>query len=103
MADSYTLLLLPPLPAFRLPRYEPWPAFDYEAASGTRTAQPPVARYPRCKPWIEPLVALVLLIVTAPVVLLAALAVRLTSRGPAFYRQTRLGRDGRPYTLYKLR
>ncbi len=39
----------------------------------------------------------------APVVLVAAMAVKLTSRGPAFYRSTRLGKDGRPFTFYKLR
>src|SRR5262249_59432916 len=31
------------------------------------------------------------------------LAVKLTSRGPAVYRQTRLGRYGRPFVIYKLR
>ena len=31
------------------------------------------------------------------------LAVRLTSRGPAFYRQVRAGRGGRPFVLLKLR
>jgi lipopolysaccharide/colanic/teichoic acid biosynthesis glycosyltransferase len=38
-----------------------------------------------------------------PIVLLAALAVKLTSRGPAFYSQTRLGLHGVPFTIYKLR
>src|ERR1700722_548461 len=38
--------------------------------------------------------ALVLLIVLAPVLLLAAVAVRLSSPGPAFFRQRRVGRDG---------
>jgi lipopolysaccharide/colanic/teichoic acid biosynthesis glycosyltransferase len=47
--------------------------------------------------------ALVLLVLTAPVLLLAALAIKLTSRGPVFYTQTRLGRGGLPYTIYKLR
>jgi lipopolysaccharide/colanic/teichoic acid biosynthesis glycosyltransferase len=47
--------------------------------------------------------ALALLVVTGPVLLLAALAIKLTSRGPVFYSQTRLGRGGRPYTIYKLR
>src|SRR5262245_41573784 len=52
---------------------------------------------------VDFLFALVLLALSAPVVLLAALAVKLTSRGPALYCQTRLGRGGRPYTIYKLR
>lgn len=33
----------------------------------------------------------------------SALLIRITSRGPAIYRQTRLGRFGRPFTIYKLR
>src|SRR6266567_413632 len=31
------------------------------------------------------------------------MAIKLTSRGPIVYSQTRLGRGGRPYTIYKLR
>jgi lipopolysaccharide/colanic/teichoic acid biosynthesis glycosyltransferase len=61
-------------------------------------------------PWYLPLkrccdlgLALALLIVSAPVVLLAALLVKLTSRGPALYRQTRVGLDGRHFVLLKLR
>jgi exopolysaccharide biosynthesis polyprenyl glycosylphosphotransferase len=47
--------------------------------------------------------ALTLLIVLSPVLLLAALAVRLTSRGPVFFSQRRVGRDGKAFDLYKLR
>jgi lipopolysaccharide/colanic/teichoic acid biosynthesis glycosyltransferase len=57
-------------------------------------------------PWktgIDVAAALVLLILTAPVIAVATLLVRLTSRGPAFFRQTRLGRYGKPFTIYKLR
>lgn len=39
----------------------------------------------------------------APVVAVLALAVRLTSPGPAFYRNTRVGVDGRTFTMWKLR
>ncbi len=35
--------------------------------------------------------------------LVAMVLVRLTSRGPAIYRQTRLGLGGRPFTIYKIR
>ena len=38
----------------------------------------------------------VLLVVTAPLLALAALAIRLESRGPVFYSQRRIGKDGRP-------
>lgn len=44
-----------------------------------------------------------LLLIAAPVIAVAALAVRLSSPGPAFYRQTRVGVDGRTFTLWKLR
>jgi lipopolysaccharide/colanic/teichoic acid biosynthesis glycosyltransferase len=47
--------------------------------------------------------ALVLMILTAPLVLLAAVAVKLTSHGPIFYTQTRCGRGGMPFTIYKIR
>jgi len=40
---------------------------------------------------------------TAPLVLLAMVLVKLTSRGPAIYSQTRLGVKERPYTIYKIR
>src|SRR4051794_1104724 len=44
-----------------------------------------------------------LLLPAAPLILLSALLVKLTSRGPAFYSQTRLGRGGRPFKIYKMR
>ena len=42
-------------------------------------------------------------VAAAPMMLLTALAVRLTSAGPVLYRQVRVGLDGRPFTLYKFR
>ena len=45
----------------------------------------------------------VLIVVTAPVMALAAFAIKLESRGPVFYRQRRVGKDGRPFELLKLR
>jgi sugar transferase (PEP-CTERM system associated) len=49
------------------------------------------------------LIALVATLLCAPLMLLVALAVRLTSRGPVLYRQTRVGWQGRHFTLYKFR
>ena len=43
------------------------------------------------------------LIGTSPLWLLAAIAVKATSRGPVFHRAERVGRDGEPFTLYKFR
>jgi lipopolysaccharide/colanic/teichoic acid biosynthesis glycosyltransferase len=65
--------------------------------------RPPAGWYALGKPVLEFAVALVLLVFTTPIVLLAALLVKLTSRGPAFYVQTRLGKNGKPYAIYKLR
>jgi exopolysaccharide biosynthesis polyprenyl glycosylphosphotransferase len=47
--------------------------------------------------------ALVLLIVLSPLLALAGLAVRLSSPGPMFFRQRRVGRDGKVFDFYKFR
>ncbi len=59
--------------------------------------------YPPCKAALERVAALALLVLGGPLILALALLVKLTSRGPAFYTQTRLGRDGTLFTIYKLR
>lgn len=43
------------------------------------------------------------LVVAFPLMLLTAIAVRLTSAGPVLYRQTRVGVNGKPFTVYKFR
>jgi lipopolysaccharide/colanic/teichoic acid biosynthesis glycosyltransferase len=52
---------------------------------------------------LDAALAAVLLVVTSPLLGLAALAIRLESRGPVFYRQRRVGRGGEPFELWKLR
>jgi lipopolysaccharide/colanic/teichoic acid biosynthesis glycosyltransferase len=42
-------------------------------------------------------------IITAPIVALLALAIRLETPGHPLYRQTRVGKDGAPFEIYKLR
>jgi sugar transferase (PEP-CTERM system associated) len=42
-------------------------------------------------------------LLTSPLMLITALAVKLSSKGPVLYRQRRVGLDGRPFTLYKFR
>ena len=54
----------------------------------------------RCMDVIGSLLALVVL---SPLMLLIALAVCLTSKGPAWYRQTRVGEGGRMFTFLKFR
>ncbi|MFI6599050.1 sugar transferase [Nonomuraea sp. NPDC050536] len=48
-------------------------------------------------------VAFGLLVLLAPLLVGLAVAVRMTSQGPALFRQTRVGRDGRPFTIVKFR
>jgi exopolysaccharide biosynthesis polyprenyl glycosylphosphotransferase len=52
---------------------------------------------------VELVLALLLLLAALPLLVLLGALVRLESRGPAIYRQSRVGRDGVPFTLYKLR
>lgn len=47
--------------------------------------------------------SLVGLVISAPMMLLAAIAIRLDSPGPAFFAQERAGEDGKPFRMYKLR
>jgi exopolysaccharide biosynthesis polyprenyl glycosylphosphotransferase len=47
--------------------------------------------------------AIVVLIAALPLLLLVALAIKLTSRGPVFYRSERIGLDGKPFNLIKFR
>ncbi len=49
------------------------------------------------------LVALLFLILLSPLILIVAIAIKLTSPGPLLFRQARLGKDGVPFTLYKFR
>ncbi|QIX25960.1 sugar transferase [Nocardioides sp. JQ2195] len=51
----------------------------------------------------ERLAAATILLVISPLLLGMMLAIRLDSRGPAIFRQTRIGRDDRPFTMFKLR
>jgi lipopolysaccharide/colanic/teichoic acid biosynthesis glycosyltransferase len=65
--------------------------------------QPRHRWYLRWKAVADLALAALLAVPALPVVLLAALLVKLTSRGPAFYTQTRVGRHGRLFTILKLR
>lgn len=47
--------------------------------------------------------ALIGLTVALPILVLAAVAIKIDSRGPVFYRSERIGRNGKPFTMFKLR
>ena len=67
---------------------------------------PPSLDMPRA--WVgkrvfDVVVALICLVLLAPTLLIVALLVRCTSPGPALFRQTRVGRGGREFVIYKFR
>lgn len=47
--------------------------------------------------------ALILFVLLIPVLLIAAIAVKVDSKGPAIFKQERLGRGGRVFSIYKFR
>jgi lipopolysaccharide/colanic/teichoic acid biosynthesis glycosyltransferase len=49
------------------------------------------------------LVTVLALILLAPVILLLAISIKLTGRGPVIYSQKRIGREGKPFIIYKFR
>jgi lipopolysaccharide/colanic/teichoic acid biosynthesis glycosyltransferase len=48
-------------------------------------------------------IALLALVILSPLLLIAAVAIKLGSRGPVFYRQLRVGKDGKEFEMLKLR
>jgi lipopolysaccharide/colanic/teichoic acid biosynthesis glycosyltransferase len=52
---------------------------------------------------LDIVLAMVLLLVTAPLWIAVAVAVKFDSPGPVLFRQSRVGRGGRPFTLFKFR
>lgn len=52
---------------------------------------------------INILVALIILVISSPFLLVAALLIKLGDNGPVFYSQARVGKNGKNFTLYKFR
>ncbi len=52
---------------------------------------------------LDILISVIALILLSPVLLIAALAVKLSSKGPVVFRQKRLGRNGKEFDFYKFR
>lgn len=55
------------------------------------------------KPLSDFVIAFIALIVLSPVLLLTAIAIKIDSRGPVFFRQMRLGYKGKEFSIYKFR
>lgn len=65
--------------------------------------QPPSGWYPITKRVFEIIFSITFLIVTLPVLVLTAIAIKLESKGPVFYKQERVGLHGKPFYIVKLR
>ena len=70
------------------------------SADGPRTAG---VAYHAAKRTFDLVLGSVLLLVATPIILTAAAAIRLESKGSPFFVQTRLGKNGRPFKIVKLR
>ena len=55
------------------------------------------------KRFLDILISLLVLILLSPLLLITALAIRLESKGPALFKQTRLGLHGKEFTILKFR
>lgn len=79
------------------------PLPDKNLAAFFKEGGPRSRVYIAAKIGVEWLIAAVLFALTFPLIVVLAVLVKLTSTGPAFYTQTRLGLRGRAYRIYKLR
>ncbi len=61
------------------------------------------ATYPRFKKIADILVSIILLVLCSPVILLFSLLIYLEDQGSIFYSQKRIGLNGKPFTIFKLR
>jgi len=52
---------------------------------------------------LDVLVSTIAIVALSPVLLLTALLIKLESRGPVYFRQLRMGPEGRPFHIYKFR
>ena len=52
---------------------------------------------------VDVIIASIVLVAVSPLLLVVGLAVRVTTRGPALYKQVRAGKSGKPFTIFKFR
>jgi lipopolysaccharide/colanic/teichoic acid biosynthesis glycosyltransferase len=90
---------LPEEPRATVP-HEPVSAWDRLLTEPARSA---TAWTRAGKPLFDLVVASLCLMILCPLLVAAAILIRLTTPGPALFRQTRIGRDNRPFVLYKFR
>jgi len=82
---------------------KPWPEIDRLTSDAAVRMPNQVGWYPDVKVALDYALAILLLPCVGVLVGLAALVVKLTSSGPVFYTQTRIGLNGRRYKIFKIR
>jgi lipopolysaccharide/colanic/teichoic acid biosynthesis glycosyltransferase len=95
-------------PLARTPDSRRDPLIENGDSSGTVVVEGGVERYfVRPSPWwkraMDILLSASLLVLLSPLMVLVALAIKLTSSGPILFRQWRTGRGGEPFVMYKFR
>jgi exopolysaccharide biosynthesis polyprenyl glycosylphosphotransferase len=78
---------------------------EYAGALPLVRVRPPVldGAQMKVKRAVDAAVGLMALVALAPLMAVVALVISAESSGPAFFRQTRIGKDGRPFRIYKFR
>jgi len=49
------------------------------------------------------IISIIAIIITSPIMIITAIAIKLTSRGPIIFKQERIGHNGKPFKMYKFR
>lgn len=57
----------------------------------------------KLKRLMDIVVSLLILILSAPITILTSIAIKIDSEGPIFFKQERLGQNGKPFNVYKFR
>lgn len=90
------LVVAPDLPPLRVSRLESFPLLTFAKPR----SRPLYATFKRA---FDLLVAGLAIAIFLPFFVFLPLLIRLTSRGPALFRQTRIGKDGKPFEMLKFR
>ena len=49
------------------------------------------------------IISIIAIIITSPIMLITAIAIKLSSKGPIIFKQERIGHNGKPFMMYKFR
>ena len=77
---------------------------SFDGAGGVEFVSQRRMRVLRVEKWLlDRLLAIIALVVLSPFFIVVPIILKVTSKGPVFYRQSRLGRNGRPIRVWKFR